>query len=233
MDSNTCSTGRPVGLTALATAVEELAAQDPDGLADAALAEQVLELRRLLDRLEGQWLRTLAVADGRGAAGADQGIQAPSTAGWLRARLRLGASDASSAVRTARALYRGPLTQTAKALADGELSAAHASVLAHGTHDLPAATAAETEPVLVAAARRLDPPRRRRAVTHLRDVADPQGADQPGRAAPWPTGVVAGPDPWEGMVALQGLLEPEAGQILLAALEPLARPHNGDDPSQR
>jgi Domain of unknown function (DUF222)/HNH endonuclease len=34
---------------------------------------------------------------------------------------------------------------------------------------------------------------------------------------------------FEGMVALQGLLEPEAGQILLAALEPLARPANGDD----
>jgi Domain of unknown function (DUF222) len=38
------------------------------------------------------------------------------------------------------------------------------------------------------------------------------------------------PRPLQGMVALQGLLEPEAGQILLAALEPLARPHNGDDP---
>jgi hypothetical protein len=33
---------------------------------------------------------------------------------------------------------------------------------------------------------------------------------------------------WEGMVALDGLLEAEAGQIVLAALEPLARP-----PSQR
>jgi hypothetical protein len=34
---------------------------------------------------------------------------------------------------------------------------------------------------------------------------------------------------WEGMVALDGLLEPEAGQIVLAALEPLARPANADD----
>ena len=39
------------------------------------------------------------------------------------------------AVRTARALFRGPLTQTAQALCDGELSPAHATVLAQGTHD--------------------------------------------------------------------------------------------------
>ena len=32
------------------------------------------------------------------------------------------------------------------------------------------------------------------------------------------------------MVALQGLLEAEAGQTLLAALEPLARPANANDP---
>ena len=37
----------------------------------------------------------------------------------------------------------------------------------------------------------------------------------------WPT--------LEGMVAVDGLLEPEAGQILLAALEPLARPADADD----
>jgi hypothetical protein len=34
---------------------------------------------------------------------------------------------------------------------------------------------------------------------------------------------------WEGMVAVNGLLDPEAGQTLLAALEPLARPTNADD----
>jgi hypothetical protein len=32
------------------------------------------------------------------------------------------------------------------------------------------------------------------------------------------------------MVALDGLLEPEAGQIVLAALDPLARPANAEDP---
>jgi len=35
---------------------------------------------------------------------------------------------------------------------------------------------------------------------------------------------------WEGMVAIDGLLEAEAGHTLLAALEPLARPADANDP---
>jgi Domain of unknown function (DUF222) len=179
MDSNRCSpnptAGPPDDLATLAAAVDGLAARDLTGLAVGVRAERVLVLRRLLDRLEGHWLKELAAVDARGAAGADQGTPAPSTASWLRGRLRLGAGAAASAVRTARALVRGPLSGTAQALCAGESSPAHASALVQGTSDLPDQVAAEAEPILVAAARRLDPPRRRRAVTHLRDVADPQG----------------------------------------------------------
>jgi hypothetical protein len=56
MDPNTHSISSPHELTALTAAVEGLAAQDLDGLADAVRAERVLGLRRLLDRLEGHWL---------------------------------------------------------------------------------------------------------------------------------------------------------------------------------
>ena len=99
MDSNIHSAWRPVGdqatgqpdrQTPLAAATEELAAQDLDRLPDAALAEDTIWLRQQLDRLEGQWLRRLAAVDARGAAGAEVGEQAASTAGWLRRRLRLG-----------------------------------------------------------------------------------------------------------------------------------------------
>jgi Domain of unknown function (DUF222) len=239
MDSNTHSTGRrtgspggrpngrPDGLATLAAAVDGLAAEDLDGLADGVVAERVLQLRRLVDRLEGQWPRTLAVVDGRGAAGADQDQQAPSTAGWLRGRLRLSAGAATSSVRTARALFRGPLVGTAKALTAGELSVAHAQVLAQGTHDLPADTVREAEPVLVAVAGRLDPPRLRRAVTQLRWLLDPEGADALTQRQHQQRRLWVSPT-WEGMVAVDGLLEPEAGQTLLAALEPLARPAGAD-----
>jgi hypothetical protein len=108
MDSNTHSAGTPAGLGALVAELQGLAAQDPDSLADAARAERVLVLRGLVERLEGQWLGELAAVDARGAAGADHGVQAGSTAAWLRHRLRMSPGAAAGWVRTARALYRGP-----------------------------------------------------------------------------------------------------------------------------
>jgi Domain of unknown function (DUF222) len=228
MDSNTYSAGPSEELAALAATLEGLAAQDLTGLSDATRAERVLRLRRLLDRLEGHWLNELATLDACGAAGAEQGVQAGSTAGWLRARLRMGAGAASSAVRTARALFRGPLTATGQALTDGELTPAHASVLAAGTHQLPNQVTVEAEPVLVEAARRLDPGRLRRVIGHLQLVADPEGAASQAehrhqRRGLWLAATL------EGMVAVDGLLEAEAGQTLLAALEPLARPTSAQD----
>ena len=123
---------------------------------------------------------------------------------------------------------RRPLTTTAQALCAGELSAAHTSVLAHGTHDPPDHVAAEAEPVLVAAARRLDPPRLRRVLGHLHLVADPDGASSqaerrhgrhglwlapPGRAWSPPTAC------WSQRPA-RSCWPPGA----------LARPHNANDP---
>jgi hypothetical protein len=218
----------PVGLRQLEAAVEELATQDLHLLSDAHAAGRVLVLRRLVDRLEGQWLRELAGVDGRGAAGAEDDTQAPSTTSWLRNQLRLGGGAACQAVRTARALFRGSLAGTAQALAAGEISSTHAAVLAHGTGDLPAHTTMEAEPVLLEAARRLDPRRLRRVVAHLRQVADPQGADADQERRHDRRGLWLAPT-WEGMLAVDGLLDPEAGQTLLAALEPLARPGSADD----
>ena len=216
------------GLDRLAAVVEELTAQDLTQLPDGEAAARVLALRRLLDRLEGEWLRELASVDGRGAAGAEAGTQADSTAGWLRGRLRAGHPTANGWVRTARALFRGPLGGTAKALAAGDISPRHAAVLAAGTVDLPPGTAAEAEPVLLEAAARVDPPRLRKVVAHLHDVADPDAADARARRQHDRRGLWASPT-LEGMVAIDGLLEAEAGETLLTALEPLARPASADD----
>ncbi len=219
---------RPAGLAGLPAVVGDLAAEDLDQLTDTALDQELLELRRWADCLEGQWLRRLAAVDGRGAAGADQGRRAESTAGWLRQRLRMGAGAAHEAVRTARALFRGPLPQTAQALTDGVISPAHARVLAHGIRPLPDQTAREAEPVLLEAAARLDPPLLRKAVGHLLEVADPDRADQAAQRRHDRRGLWLAPT-LDGMVAVNGLLEPEAGATVQAALEPLARPAAADD----
>jgi hypothetical protein len=132
------------------------------------------------------------------------------------------ARAAAGSVRTARALFGGPLTGTAQALTEGTISAVHASVVAHGTCDLPDHRCAEAEPILVEAACRLDPPRLRRVLGHLRLVADPDGEHDRTQQRHARRGLWLAPT-FEGMVAVDGLLEPEAGQSLLAALKPLAR----------
>jgi hypothetical protein len=228
MDPNTHSSQWPDGLDLLAAAVDQLATEDPDALPDSEAARRVLVLRGLIERLEGHWPRELAGVDGRGAAGADQGIPAESTAGWLRHRTRMGHPDAHQRVRVARALHRGPLPGAAQALAEGELSYQHAAALTRATQALPPATTAAAEPVLLEAARRLDPPGLRKVVGHLCEVADPQAAEQQALRRHERRGLWVAPT-FEGMVAIDGLLDPEAGETLLTALEPLARPTVAED----
>ena len=80
MDPNKCSHGKdqapghPDQMAALATDIDALADQDRDRLTDPALAHQIQQLRRLLDRLKGHWLGALAALDARGAAGADHRV---------------------------------------------------------------------------------------------------------------------------------------------------------------
>src|SRR5215211_7985280 len=146
MEPNTDSTQRPARFAAPAAAINDLDSDDLQQLTDTAAADEVMELRPLVEQLEGQWLKRLAGVDGRGAAGAEQDRQFGSTAGWLRARLRMSSHAAATAVRTARALFRGPLPASGAALSAGEISAAHANVLAAGTKDLPDHVIQEAEP---------------------------------------------------------------------------------------
>ena len=74
MDSNTYS-GTSAGLAGGAGRGRRPAGrQDLDRLTDVARAERVLVLRRLANRVDGQWLTELAGVDARGAAGAEQGL---------------------------------------------------------------------------------------------------------------------------------------------------------------
>src|SRR5829696_2161460 len=232
MDSNTHSTQGaaelPEDLAELTAVLDRMVARDLERLPEAARAERVMVLGPMVERLVGQWLKELAGVDARGAAGAEQGVQFGSTAAWLRARLRMHRQAAATAVRTARVLFRGPLPASGAALCQGELSVDHAEVLAAGTKDLPDQVVQEAEATLLEAARRLDPTGLRQVVTHLQYTVDPDGADEQAqrrfaRRGVWFSTTV------DRMVAVRGLLAPEAGQTLLAALDPLARPADHHD----
>jgi hypothetical protein len=63
MESNTHSNQGPDRLAELTAAMDDLEVQDFGGLPYAVKVERVLELRRLLDLLEIQWLKELAAVD--------------------------------------------------------------------------------------------------------------------------------------------------------------------------
>jgi hypothetical protein len=65
-------------------------------------------------------------------------------------------------------------------------------------------------------------------VGHLGDVADPDAADQQAQRRHERRGLWVAPT-FAGMVAIDGLLDAEAGETLLTALEPLARPSTAED----
>src|SRR4029453_11790733 len=138
-------------------------------------------------------------------------------AGWLRARLRMASGAATTAVRTARALFRGPLPASGAALCAGGLSVPHAEVLPASTLHAPNHAIHDAEPTLLEAARRLDPSGLRQVVTHVAYTVDPDRADARAqrryeRRGVWLTVTL------DRMVALRGIMTPEAGQTLQAAL---------------
>ena len=168
----------------------------PGPLADPVRAERVLVLRRLVDRLEGQWLKELAAVDARGAAGAEQDRRlarpppgcGPAAAGG-RGRQQLGPDRPGPVPRPPGGHRPGPDRR-------GHL-AAHAGVLAPAPRTYPTTWPPRPNRSWSRRPRRLDPPRLRRVLGHLQLVADPDSAE------PRPSGATGGggcgwPRPWRG-----------------------------------
>jgi hypothetical protein len=217
-------------LTSLRVAVAALAEADPSLLRPAELAEQVTELRRLIDGLEGVWSELVAVLDGSGSIEGG-------TASWLRAACRLSPGAARSRVVLARRLAERPEVLTA--LRSGAISVDHARVVTTALGELAGAAgeplAADTEVPLVSAARQVDPARLRREIAHARHALVPEAAaDADQRAFDRRHLDVA--TTFAGAVVVSGVLDPEGGEALLTALAPLARRSGPDDtrtPGQR
>ena len=228
-----CSNERePLGT--LRDAVAVLAAEDVEGLPVAALAASLPELRRLVDSVEAQWLRRLETFDRHGGATAEGAV---STGSWLRSTCRLAPGAARDGVDLARAL--AGLPETAAALAAGDISPTHARLVAAAVAELAEAASAElaaqTEPALVDLARAVDPRRLRQELAHVRHAVAPDAAADDAERAYERRGLSAS-QTLDGVVALDGLLDPEGGALLLAALQPLAAPTGDDDrrtPRQR
>jgi Domain of unknown function (DUF222) len=169
---------------------------------------------------------------------------ATSTRAWLRRELNVTPAEAKQHVTLAAALA-GPLGLTREALAVGDISRAHAQVIAELMDALPAGLGSEAldraERQLLEWCRRFDPRDVARLGRRLFEVIDPDGADQREarllerreREARRRRHLTFGGDGF-GSHVLRGQFDPEAAAVIAAALDPLAKPlpsaADGPDP---
>ena len=221
---------RPNPLTELHAALDGCAAESVRELPDAALAEDLVELRRAADRVEAEFARRLALFDHRKACRTEGAL---STTAWLRHRCKL--SSGAAIERTAMARHRAELPLTAAAFAQGELGYEHARVITRAAGSIGDETMQGAEHILVEAATRLDPQRLQIAADHLRHYLAPErmhrdANDEHERRALFISPLL------EGVFRIDGHLDREGGACLLAALDALLPPRATDDtrtPAQR
>ena len=205
-------------MAAFDAALSALAALDVESLPVAAAAPLVEALVTVQRRVDSEVLRAVGRFD---ASGAWQLDGASSAAAWLRAGVRLTPSDARASVRAARRLRELPVL--AAAFAEGEISRGHVAVVTDAMARTPArrATIAAAEPTFAQAARTLDPAQLARVVRRWACTVDPLGAIEQ-EAAAHEQRHLSVSSTFEGAVALSGVLAPEPGALVLAALEALS-----------
>ncbi len=198
-------------MSTLRSALDELRAQDLRHLDDDELASDLDEIERAGRVLEAERARRLAEFERRGAH-ADDGFLSLSS--WLVARHRVAPSTAARRVRVARTLHAMPLA--AEAFSTGELSDAAIGLLASARESHPEEFA-HAEEALLQAARTLPVGGLRSVITYWQQAQDLAKAEADEEARFERRRLHVSPT-LDGMVRIDGDLDPEAGQAVLAAL---------------
>jgi hypothetical protein len=218
------------GLDLLRQAVEKLRSETSERPPGSLAGAELVELHRLLESLRSVFSSQLRDLERSGAYAAQGALSA---AAWLRSECRLSPNAAAEQVRVARSLPQLP--ETAAAFAAGEISFAHAAQLSRCAEEVGLATLQEAQPLLLSAARQLDPLRLRLLTRHLRYCLDPDGAQAAAEELHQRRGLHLSQS-LEGVFYLEGRLEAEGGSLLQKALEACSGPRTAEDrrsPSQR
>ena len=195
----------------LCSALDDLARQDLRFAADRAIEDDLEAIERAGRVLDAERLRRIAELDARGAFARDGYL---STSAWLVHRLRIAWSVAGQQVRLARALRRMPRTR--EALSTGRVSTVSASMLA-SAREANKPEFARVEDTLVAAASALPVRELRAALAYWREGVDRRGAADDAAARRGRRRLHVSPA-LDGMVRVDGDLDPETGQVVLTSL---------------
>jgi len=196
------------------------------------LADEIVVLQRQVNRLQAALIDRLGAFD---AADGAQAMASVSTANWLRHRVGLPAGQAAETVRTARALRR-TLPATAQALEKGEVTAHHAQAIVHTVQrvgdavvaDKHQEVTAEIETVMLGVGRSVDGGSLHGFGRRVREVIDPDGSLTDANRQydrRWLTVAKS----IDGMVNVEGLLDPESGATVLTVLGHAATPSGPTD----
>jgi hypothetical protein len=197
-----------------------------DDLHEAALGDELQDIRRAIDRLESLFVVALGRFHKAGADGAHTSVQ------WLRWKCRLSPGAANQRLGLAQTLPDLPATE--QAFARGEIGFQHASLISSLAQKVGAEEVRKSEPILLDAAARFDPHHFSMVVSRVRHCVDPDGALEEANQLHDKRYVHLSRS-WEGLYFLDGRLDSEGGALLQNALGALMMPLPDDDrtPSQR
>jgi hypothetical protein len=186
------------------------------------LARDMRCLREIADVAEFGCSRRLPVFERKGgpkAAGATSAVA------WVRSECNLSGAAAAERVQVGRHLDELPLV--AAAVQNGEIGFEHAAVLARTAAEVGVDAVSDAQEVLLAKARINDPGQLRVVARSFSHSVDPAGfLDNALRQRE--KRFVRLHERQDGMTVLEGLLDPEAGAMLQAALDPFMMPAPDD-----
>jgi hypothetical protein len=190
----------------------------------AALLAEIREVARELDVVHARFTALLSKANAAGATEDDCGLGLRT---WLRRELRYSAREAGRQAMLAKRLPAR--VETAAAYASGEIGVEHAQAITRCLDQLAASAQSVAEPILVDAARVVAADDLSQVVDAAREAWGGETLaerEQRRYASRW----VMTSSTLDGMVALDGMLDPESGATLTAALHALMSVQvDGDD----
>ena len=218
-----------VTFSGLAEAIADIPLRPERGCA-ANPAEEARALMLLRRQLDARLLTRIAAVDEQGLAAAD-GFG--STAAWVRAATNLDGGPAGGFVAAARLAERLPAM--AGAMAEGKIGVEHLQALAAATAQVPPAELLKSDGTLALLALHAHPSDLRQAGKAIAARVDAESVARDAGYAHAARRVTLGRT-FGDCYHLEGILEPEAGAALVAALEPLMAKRDREDertPAQR
>ena len=151
-------------------AVDALVDESIDNFSTHALGDDLVDIRRSIDRLEAEFARRLHRFHRERGAQADGG---GSTVAWVRHRCGMAVKAAAYRVHLARTL--GELPATLDSARAGRASFSNVTMIAHLANDVGVEQVAPLESILVGAAETLEPGAMRTLTQATRLRLDPDG----------------------------------------------------------